>query len=157
MVKGGSSFNGLVRAMKTDVIESGVVMRRPELLYDIDKLSMDRISVFADGELNVQAMRREEPMTLPHGGSVPPVKVRLRLLSPTQLPLRSLPAPPPQHPYRLHMRTRCASQRLRWPRGSLRGSVRGRLARRGRKSACRRRCRVCWLRRDRTRRREAPS
>jgi hypothetical protein len=54
---------------------SGVAGRKPELLYDIDKLSMDRVTVFADGELNVQAMRREEPMSLPHGGAVPPLKV----------------------------------------------------------------------------------
>ncbi|KAK3288910.1 hypothetical protein CYMTET_3635 [Cymbomonas tetramitiformis] len=64
MVKGGSSFNGLVRAMKTDVLETGSARRQPGALYAIDKLSMDHVSVFPDGEINVQAVKRErEPMT----------------------------------------------------------------------------------------------
>jgi hypothetical protein len=43
IVKGGSSFNGLLRAIKSDVAESGIGMRNPTLLYGIDKLSMDKV------------------------------------------------------------------------------------------------------------------
>jgi hypothetical protein len=38
LVKGGSSFNALVRAMKQDLIESGSAQRSPALLYEIDKV-----------------------------------------------------------------------------------------------------------------------
>eukprot|EP00879_Flechtneria_rotunda_P031264 GHRR01034134.1.p1 GENE.GHRR01034134.1~~GHRR01034134.1.p1 ORF type:complete len:500 (+),score=163.75 GHRR01034134.1:2438-3937(+) len=56
LVKGGSSFNALVRAMKQDLLESGTATKDPSLLYEIDKLSMDRVQVYPDGELAVQAV-----------------------------------------------------------------------------------------------------
>eukprot|EP00877_Chromochloris_zofingiensis_P001776 jgi/Chrzof1/1159/Cz01g42220.t1 len=108
LVKGGSSFNALVRAMKQDLIENGTAAKDPALLYEIDKvccgeaavilsshnsrcvlvvwmfaactlpgsvhvptlsfglvpkhfrvvsqLSLDRVQVYPDGELNVQAV-----------------------------------------------------------------------------------------------------
>ncbi|KAI8467365.1 MAG: hypothetical protein J3K34DRAFT_395113 [Monoraphidium minutum] len=56
LVKGGSSFNALVRAMKQDLLESGAAQRSPALLYEIDKLSMDRVQVYPDGELAVTAV-----------------------------------------------------------------------------------------------------
>ncbi|GFR41222.1 hypothetical protein Agub_g1895 [Astrephomene gubernaculifera] len=60
LVKGGSSFNALVRAMKQDLVEGGVgaqaATRDPNVLYQVDKLSMDQVTVFPDGELNVQAV-----------------------------------------------------------------------------------------------------
>eukprot|EP00976_Prorocentrum_cordatum_P026238 532569-Prorocentrum_minimum.AAC.1 len=56
--------------MKTDMVDSGVGGRNPSLLYGIDKLSMDKVTVFPDGEINVQAVRTDrEPMD--HGGMRP--------------------------------------------------------------------------------------
>ncbi|KAF8067181.1 hypothetical protein HT031_002228 [Scenedesmus sp. PABB004] len=55
LVKGGSSFNALVRAMKQDLLDSGAAARDPALAYEVDKLSMDHVQVFPDGELAVQA------------------------------------------------------------------------------------------------------
>ena len=62
LIKGGSSFNALVRAMKQDLVEGGAggragsPPRDPNLLYEVDRLSMNRVTVFPDEELNVQAM-----------------------------------------------------------------------------------------------------
>ena len=97
IVKGGSSFNGLVRAMKADMLDtsekdamgSGRAMPQKKdrlastsasrndiasgatasssgaaqpggdtssMLYAVDRLSMQKVSVFPDGELNVQAI-----------------------------------------------------------------------------------------------------
>lgn len=39
-MKGGSSFNALVRAMKQDLVESGTAAKDPALLYEIDKVMM---------------------------------------------------------------------------------------------------------------------
>jgi hypothetical protein len=38
LVKGGSSFNALVRAMKQDLVESGTAAKDPALIYEIDKV-----------------------------------------------------------------------------------------------------------------------
>ncbi|GBG72650.1 hypothetical protein CBR_g12224 [Chara braunii] len=57
LVKGASSFNSLVRALKSDVLASANARSEPELLYAVDKLSMDQISVFPDGELHVKAIK----------------------------------------------------------------------------------------------------
>jgi hypothetical protein len=38
LVKGGSSFNALVRALKQDLIDSGTAAKDPALLYQIDKV-----------------------------------------------------------------------------------------------------------------------
>jgi hypothetical protein len=38
LVKGGSSFNALVRAMKQDLIDSGTAAEDPAILYQIDKV-----------------------------------------------------------------------------------------------------------------------
>ncbi|GAQ91938.1 hypothetical protein KFL_008860040 [Klebsormidium nitens] len=58
LIKGGSSFNSLVRALKSDVLERGA---DPEVLYSVDKLSMDEVSVFPDGELHVKAVKSPNP------------------------------------------------------------------------------------------------
>jgi hypothetical protein len=42
LVKGGSSFNALVRAMKQDLIDSGTAAKDPALLYQIDKVGCCR-------------------------------------------------------------------------------------------------------------------
>ncbi|KAJ7297869.1 hypothetical protein O6H91_Y031700 [Diphasiastrum complanatum] len=55
LVKGASSFNSVVRAIKSDVLKKGV---DPELLYSIDKMSMDQVSVFPDGEIRVKPLSK---------------------------------------------------------------------------------------------------
>jgi hypothetical protein len=54
-VQGGSSFNALMRAMKQQVIDTKTGERDPNLLFEIDRMSMNRVQVFPDGELDVQA------------------------------------------------------------------------------------------------------
>eukprot|EP00955_Chlamydomonas_euryale_P098459 365146-Chlamydomonas_euryale.AAC.6 len=64
LVKGASSYNALKRAIKQDLIEAGAAgttSADPNLLYEIDKLSMERVSVFPDGDVNVQGVA-----TAPH-------------------------------------------------------------------------------------------
>jgi hypothetical protein len=39
MVKGGSSFNAMVRALKQDLLKSGAFKRNPEVALEVDKLS----------------------------------------------------------------------------------------------------------------------
>eukprot|EP00210_Caulerpa_lentillifera_P000651 g628.t1 len=59
LVKGASSFNALVRALKQDLIENR--SRTPEhgvVGFEVDKLSMDRVHVFPDGELKIEAVRK---------------------------------------------------------------------------------------------------
>ncbi|KAL3152452.1 hypothetical protein ABBQ32_001497 [Trebouxia sp. C0010 RCD-2024] len=57
LIKGGSSFNALVRALKQDVVTGAAptTTANEKLMYEVDKLSMDHVQVFPDGELNVQA------------------------------------------------------------------------------------------------------
>lgn len=45
LVKGGSSFNALVRAMKQDLIENGTAAKDPALLYEIDKVCCGEAAV----------------------------------------------------------------------------------------------------------------
>lgn len=60
LVKGASSFNSLVRAMKQDVVApitaAPPARRDPNILYEIDKLSLDKVAIFPDGEMKVQAV-----------------------------------------------------------------------------------------------------
>jgi hypothetical protein len=55
-VQGGSSFNALMRAMKQQVVDTNTGERDPNLLFEINKMSMNKLQVFPDGELDVQAM-----------------------------------------------------------------------------------------------------
>jgi hypothetical protein len=48
LVKGGSSFNALVRAMKQDLIDNGTAAKDPALLYEIDKVT------YSEGRLITQ-------------------------------------------------------------------------------------------------------
>ena len=66
MVRGGSSFNTVQRVLKQDLLETGAATRNPRALraYKVDRLAMNKVSVFSDGEINVQATRaggRQEP------------------------------------------------------------------------------------------------
>jgi hypothetical protein len=54
-LQGGSSFNALVRAMKQQVVDTNTGERDPNLLFEINNLSMNKVQVFPDGELDIQA------------------------------------------------------------------------------------------------------
>ena len=54
-MQGGSSFNALVRAMKQQVVDTNTGNRDPNLMFEINNLSMNKLQVFPDGELDVQA------------------------------------------------------------------------------------------------------
>lgn len=56
LVRGASSFNALVRAMKQDLIEKGSGKDDPNLLYEVERMSLDKVHVFPDGELKVEAV-----------------------------------------------------------------------------------------------------
>ena len=59
LVKGGSSFNGLVRQMKAEMVEasrSTGMPVDPNRVYEVNKMSMDQVQVFPDGELSVQGV-----------------------------------------------------------------------------------------------------
>ncbi|KAI5080535.1 hypothetical protein GOP47_0003718 [Adiantum capillus-veneris] len=50
LIKGASSFNTVVRALKMDALKRGV---HPEFLCAVDRLAMDKVSVFPDGEIRL--------------------------------------------------------------------------------------------------------
>ncbi|PRW45153.1 centriole proteome [Chlorella sorokiniana] len=58
LVKSGSSFNAMVRALKQDLVTSGALARGtgPAALYEVDKLSLNRLTVAGDGAVQVEAV-----------------------------------------------------------------------------------------------------
>ena len=73
LVKGASSFNALVRALKQDIVsargEEGAHPAAPSggssdpnVFFEVDKLSMDTVTVFPDGELSVQAVKSQREL-----------------------------------------------------------------------------------------------
>lgn len=58
LVKGASSYNSLVRALKQDLIDRKAAVRDPTIMVEIDKLAMDKVHVFPDGELKIEAFRK---------------------------------------------------------------------------------------------------
>ena len=86
LVKGGSSFNALIRALKQDLLDTRKPKRRmgdENLLYEVDRLSLDEVTVLPDGEIKVKAVpperdevirykpttrRKPEPPYVPTGG-----------------------------------------------------------------------------------------
>jgi hypothetical protein len=54
-MQGGSSFNALVRAMKQQVVDTNTGARDPNLMFEINNMSMNQLQIFPDGELDVQA------------------------------------------------------------------------------------------------------
>ncbi|KAG2499362.1 hypothetical protein HYH03_002937 [Edaphochlamys debaryana] len=119
LVKGGSSFNALVRAMKQDLVEGGpgaqAGARDPNLLYQVDKLSLDQVTVFPDGELNVQAVTSvpqsaafTRPISAGRGLRNPPINPSAGPVQPMRMPAGFMPgagaspsrgpAPPPGRP-----------------------------------------------------------
>ncbi len=62
LVKGGSSFNALIRALKQDLVDSRKPKRKmgdENILYEVDRLSLDEVTVFPDGEIKVKAVPPE--------------------------------------------------------------------------------------------------
>ncbi|EFJ05982.1 hypothetical protein SELMODRAFT_431104 [Selaginella moellendorffii] len=55
LVRGASSFNSVVRAVKSEVLKKGV---NPEVIYSIDRMAMDQVSVFPDGDLHIQPLNK---------------------------------------------------------------------------------------------------
>ena len=56
-MKGASSYNALKRAIKQEVIDTqGAHPQDPNVLFEIDKLSLERVGVFPDGDINIQAL-----------------------------------------------------------------------------------------------------
>ena len=86
LVKGGSSFNALIRALKQDLVDSRKPKRKmgdENLLYEVDRLSLDEVTVLPDGEIKVKAVppmqeevlrykpkpkKKEPPPYIPTGG-----------------------------------------------------------------------------------------
>lgn len=58
LVKGASSFNSLVRALKQDLVDHRSAADDPTVMVEIDKLAMDKVHVFPDGELKIEAVRK---------------------------------------------------------------------------------------------------
>ena len=67
LVRTGSSFNSLVRALKQDLITSGALKRNPNIAYEISKLSLNRIDALADGEIRIEGI--SAPASFPGYGS----------------------------------------------------------------------------------------
>lgn len=62
LLKGASSLNAVDRAIKSDILDSGKGVNNPDLLYAIDKLSFQKVSVKApDGSLRVEAVHGALP------------------------------------------------------------------------------------------------
>ncbi|EFJ06484.1 hypothetical protein SELMODRAFT_430644 [Selaginella moellendorffii] len=55
LVRGASSFNSVVRAVKSEVLKKGV---NPEVIYSVDRMAMDQVSVFPDGDLHIQPLNK---------------------------------------------------------------------------------------------------
>ncbi|XP_024528492.1 uncharacterized protein LOC9633539 [Selaginella moellendorffii] len=55
LVKGASSFNSVLRAVKSEAIKEGV---NPEVVKSIDEKCMDQVIVFPDGDLRVRPIRK---------------------------------------------------------------------------------------------------
>ncbi|KAG0599446.1 hypothetical protein M758_12G152600 [Ceratodon purpureus] len=57
LVKGASSFNTLMKVMKHDLTKKGMTAApaTPEVMYEVNNMAMDQVSVFPDGELHVKA------------------------------------------------------------------------------------------------------
>uniref|UniRef100_A0A061RCM8 Centriole proteome protein n=1 Tax=Tetraselmis sp. GSL018 TaxID=582737 RepID=A0A061RCM8_9CHLO len=90
LVKGGSSFNGLVRAMKAEMAQAAETGKPvdPNRIYEIDRLSMDHVQVYPDGELSVQGFDKDATRTGRFSRPLPVGQHRRT---------RMLPSPQPQH------------------------------------------------------------
>ena len=65
-VRGGSSFNTIQRVLKQDLLDTGAASQEPPGVtrVPVDRMALDKVSVFSDGEINVQATRGDvEPFT----------------------------------------------------------------------------------------------
>lgn len=55
LVRAGSSFNALVRALKQDLLASGALKRDPHVVYEVDKLSLNHVEALPDGVVRVRS------------------------------------------------------------------------------------------------------
>ena len=65
LVRGASSFNSLVRALKQDLIDHTATAKNPSLMLEIDKMAMDKVHVFPDGELKIEAVKKANETSTP--------------------------------------------------------------------------------------------
>ena len=97
-VRGGSSFNTIQRVLKQDMLDSGAAARHPAALqaYKVDRLALDKVSVFSDGEINVQATRADvEPYARSAARQAPVLGGSRGAVGGYPRGGRSRPAPPP--------------------------------------------------------------
>ena len=96
-VRGGSAFNSMQRVLKQDLIDSGAAARQRHMLggavHNVDRLAMDKVSVFADGEIQMQAVKRAPP-PFARGGARRPAPPPLRA-APPPVPMPRTTAPRP--------------------------------------------------------------
>ena len=96
-VRGGSAFNSMQRVLKQDLIDSGAAARQRHMLggavHNVDHLAMDKVSVFADGEIQMQAVKRAPP-PFARGGARRPAPPPLRA-APPPVPMPRTTAPRP--------------------------------------------------------------
>ena len=96
-VRGGSAFNSMQRVLKQDLIDSGAAARQRQMLggavHNVDRLAMDKVSVFADGEIQMQAVKRAPP-PFARGGARRPAPPPLRA-APPPVPMPRTTAPRP--------------------------------------------------------------
>lgn len=76
LVRSASSFNAMVRALKQDLLPSGALQRSPGAVYEVDKLSLHRLSVAAadggDGAaMEVRAVGSPDRRGVAFGSSYP--------------------------------------------------------------------------------------
>ena len=85
------------RVLKQDLIDSGAAARQRQMLggavHNVDRLAMDKVSVFADGEIQMQAVKRAPP-PFARGGARRPAPPPLRA-APPPVPMPRTTAPRP--------------------------------------------------------------
>ena len=96
-VRGGSAFNSMQRVLKQDLIDTGAASRQRHMLggavHNVDRLAMDKVSVFADGEIQMQAVKTAPP-PFARGGARRPAPPPLRAAAPP-VPMPRTTAPRP--------------------------------------------------------------
>ena len=96
-VRGGSAFNSMQRVLKQDLIDTDAASRQRHMLggavHNVDRLAMDKVSVFADGEIQMQAVKTAPP-PFARGGARRPAPPPLRAAAaPVPIPRTTAPRP----------------------------------------------------------------
>ncbi len=77
LVRNASSFNAMVRALKQDLVASRALRRSPGAVYEVDKLSMHRLSITAadsgggEAKMDVLAVGSPDRRGVAFGSSYP--------------------------------------------------------------------------------------